>query len=194
MKTIVAFLLLCVLSAISQNTAQDPNSCPMHKEHMQAAKHQADVEKHGDQAMGFLHDKTTHHFRLYADGGAIEVTVNDKSDATDLQAIHDHMTHIAKLFSSGDFAIPMFVHDEVPPGVPVMKEKRAEISYTFEELPTGSAVRIQTTSADALNAVHDFLRFQIEDHHTGDTTELTAAARLSAAPTVSTPPAPAPPQ
>jgi len=29
----------------------------------------------------------------------------------------------------------MFVHDQVPPGVPVMKEKRAEIYYSFEELP-----------------------------------------------------------
>ncbi len=193
MKTIGAVLLLCALPAISQNTAQDPNSCPMHKEHM-AAHHQADVEKHGDQAMGFPHDKTTHHFRLYADGGAIEGTVNDKTDTTDLQAIRGHMTHIALLFSSGDFSIPMFVHDKMPPGVPAMKEKRAEISYTFEELPTGAAVRIQTSNPEALKAVHAFLRFQIEDHHTGDTTELTAAAPLNEGPTTSAPPTPAPPQ
>jgi hypothetical protein len=44
----------------------------MHKQHIKAAQHQADVEKHGDEAMGFPHDKTTHHFHLLTDGGAIE--------------------------------------------------------------------------------------------------------------------------
>lgn len=142
----------------------------MHKDHMKAAEHKADVDKHGDQAMGFPYDKTTHHFRLSADGGAIEVIVNDSNDATNLQAIRGHLKHIAALFARGDFSIPMFIHDQVPPGVPVMKEKRSEISYSFEELPAGAAVRIRTANPDALKAVHDFLRFQIEDHHTGDAT------------------------
>ena len=41
------------------------------------------------------------------------------------------------MFSNGEFSIPIFVHDHVLPGVPAMKDKRAEISYTFEEFPTG---------------------------------------------------------
>ena len=169
MKTVVAFLLFSGLQLV----AQDMQSCPMHKEHMkEASQHQAEVEKHGDEAMGFPHDKTTHHFRLYSDGGAIEVTVNDRKDSQNIQAIRSHLAHIAKMFSDGNFSIPMFVHDQVPPGVAVMKEKHAEISYTFEELPAGGRVRIKTTSPDALKAVYDFLRFQIEDHHTGDTTEI----------------------
>jgi hypothetical protein len=72
------------------------------------------------------------------------------------------------MFSNGEFSIPMFVHDQVPPGVPVMKEKHAEISYSFEELPAGGRVRIKTENRDALDAIHEFLRFQIADHHTGD--------------------------
>ena len=55
-----------------------------------------------------------------------------------------------------------------------MKEKRAEISYSVEETPAGGAVLIKTTNPDALRAIHDFLRFQIENHYTGDTTELPA--------------------
>lgn len=42
--------------------------------------HHKGVEQRGDQMMGFSHDKTTHHFRIYADGGAIEVTANDPND------------------------------------------------------------------------------------------------------------------
>jgi hypothetical protein len=63
------------------------------------------------------------------------VNVNDSKDSMNMQAIRSHLTHIVTMFSNGVFSIPMFVHDEVPPGVPVMKEKRTEISYGLEELP-----------------------------------------------------------
>jgi hypothetical protein len=169
MKTVVTFLFLCGL----QLAAQDMQSCPMHKEQMAGtSQHQADVEKQGDEVMGFPHDKTVHHFRLYSDGGAIEVTVTDSSDSQNVQAIQSHLAHITVLFSNGDFSIPMFVHDQTPPGVPAMKENRAEISYSFEPLPTGGRVRIKTTNPEALKATHDFLRFQIKDHQTGDTTNI----------------------
>jgi hypothetical protein len=39
---------------------------------------------------------------------------------------------------------------------------------TFEELEWGGRVRIETTDAEAQKAIHDFLRFKIENHHTGD--------------------------
>lgn len=160
MRIIIALILFCGMVV-----AQDMQSCPMHKQH------QADVEKHGDEAMGFLHDSTTHHFRLFTDGGAIEVTVNDSKDTGNVQAIRSHLTHIVTMFTNGDFSIPMFVHSQVPPGVTEMKDKRTEISYSFEELPNGGRVRIKTANKDALNAVHDFLTFQIQDHHTGDNTD-----------------------
>src|SRR5258708_37460020 len=166
MKIIITLFLFCGL----QLTAQDMQSCPMHKEHMQS-QHQADVEKHGDEAMGFPHDATTHHFRLSPDGGIIEVTVNDAKDTADLQAIRSHLAHIVAMFANGNFSIPMFVHSQVHPGVSEMKDKRSEIAYIFEELPTGGKVRIVTRNPDALNAVHDFLNFQIEEHHTGDKTD-----------------------
>ena len=57
----------------------------------------------------------------------------------------------------------MFVHDQVPPGVPAMKGKRAEISYSFEDLPAGGSVWIKTKNPDALKAIQEFLHFQIAD-------------------------------
>ena len=168
MRTILTVLFFTGLLA-----AQDMQSCPMHKEHMkEALQHQAEVEKHGDQAMGFPHDKTTHHFRLYPDGGAIEVTANDSNDHGNIQAIRSHLKHITAMFSQGNFSTPMFVHDQVPPGVSVMKEERAQISYSFEELASGGKVRITTSDSEALKAIHEFLRFQITDHHTGDSGDL----------------------
>jgi len=162
MRATAIFLLLCGLQAV----AQEMKDCPMHKEH------QANVEKQGDEAMGFPHDKTTHHFRLYRDGGAIEVTVNDSKDDANIKAIRSHLTHITRLFGDGDFSTPMFIHSQVPPGVEVMKNEREQISYSFEEMPAGGRVRIKTQSEETLKAVHDFLRFQIKDHQTGDSTDV----------------------
>lgn len=170
MKPVVTLFLFASLPLC----AQELQSCPMHKEHMQSAsQHQAEVEKHGDEAMGFPHEKTTHHFRLYPDGGGIEVTANDSQDSQNVEAIRSHLTHIQTMFSNGDFSLPMFVHDQVPPGVPVMKEKRTEITYSVETLPAGGRVRIRTASPKARDAIHSFLRFQIQDHHTGDATDIT---------------------
>ena len=37
-------------------------------------------DQNGDQAMGFSHEKTTHHFLLRADGGVIQVDTNSGDD------------------------------------------------------------------------------------------------------------------
>lgn len=161
MKTILMVALFCGAVA-----AQDMTSCPMHKD--AESKHQSDVEKHGDMAMGFPHSETTHHFRLTADGGSIEVTVNDPKDSENLDAIRMHLKHIATMFADGNFSVPMFVHSQTPPGVTEMTYRKSDLVYTFEEVATGGRVRIKTANQDALNAVHDFLIFQIRDHQTGD--------------------------
>ncbi len=118
--------------------------------------------------MGVSHEKSTHHFRLLADGGAIELTANDPNDKVTRDEIQKHLSHIVQMFTSGNFQIPMFIHDTVPPGVPVMKSKHTSIIYVFEPMPTGGRVRIRTTDTEALKAVHQFLTFQIDDHRTGD--------------------------
>jgi hypothetical protein len=136
--------------------------------HRAPPSHAEAVDARGDAGMGFSHEKTTHHFRLLADGGAIEVQANDPADGASRDMIRMHLQHIAGSFASGDFDLPMFVHGQTPPGVPVMKEKKGAIAYTYEELPAGARVRIKTADPEALSAVHDFLKFQIQDHRTGD--------------------------
>ncbi len=131
-------------------------------------QHGAGVDSRGDHAMGFSHETTAHHFILQPDGGTISVETKHDRDESTRDQIRDHLRHIAKLFREGDFDIPMFIHDRVPPGVPVMRAKGKAISYTYQETDRGGRVRITTTDSDALHAVHEFLVFQIQDHRTGD--------------------------
>lgn len=134
--------------------------------------HAKDVNERGDRVMSFDHEKTRHRFLLYADGGAIEVTANSADDAESRDQIRKHLGHIARMFAEGNFKAPLLIHAQTPPGVPTMQKLKAEIRYEYEETERGARVSIKTANAEALAAVHDFLRFQIKEHETGDTTEV----------------------
>jgi len=136
------------------------------------SQHMADVKKHGAEAMGFDQDKTTHHFRLYKDGGAVEVQANDPADTASIGQIRDHLKEQAKKFAAGDFSAPQHAHGQVPPGADTMTRLRSQIRYEFKSTESGGRLRITTTDTRALAAVHDFLRFQIKDHATGDSTRV----------------------
>lgn len=122
----------------------------------------------GDQVMGFSHEKTTHHFLLTKDGGVIQVQANQASDSESRDHIRMHLQHIAKAFASGDFDDPMDVHAQVPPGVPVMKQRKERIYYRFQSIERGGKVVIRSDDGEAVKALHEYLKFQIEEHKTGD--------------------------
>jgi hypothetical protein len=176
----ICVLAMCLLSHVGnaaaqqssneqKKDAQDPHaSCPMHDAHSQ-------MNERGEKGMGFSQTATTHHFFLNPNGGAIQVESNDPADASDRDNIRMHLTHIAKAFQNGDFDIPMFVHDTVPPGVSEMKTLREKIKYSLEETPKGGRVVISSSDKDAVSAIHNFLRFQIEEHKTGDPIEVQTA-------------------
>jgi hypothetical protein len=157
MKTLLFALAIALCAALAQDAHHDA------------------VNSRGDKVMGFSHEKTTHHFRLFADGGEIEVTANNPKDAESRDQIRAHLPHIAQMFAAGNFNAPMLVHDRTPPGVPVLETLKDQVTYKYEQIDNGGRVRIRTRNAEALKAVHEFLRFQIEDHKTGDPKEVQQA-------------------
>ena len=126
------------------------------------------LEHRGNQGMGFDQQKITHHFLLTKDGGVIQVSANSPDDKTSIDQIRMHLEHIAGAFASGDFNIPMFVHDQTPPGVDVMKRLRKKMFYKVQFTDAGGRVLIGTANPKARQAIWDFLRFQIREHKTGD--------------------------
>jgi hypothetical protein len=132
----------------------------------------AKMMERGEKGMGFSQTATTHHFLLAKDGGTIQVTANDAKDTATRDEIRMHLQHIAHLFSTGDFDIPMFIHDQVAPGVPEMKKLKGEIHYEYAEIANGGKVVISSSNPAAVAAVQKFLRFQIEEHQTPDPREV----------------------
>jgi hypothetical protein len=163
MRSLLVIVLL--VSNLGGLATQKP-AAPATSDHHQQVNHR------GDAVMGFSHLKTTHHFRLFRDGGEIEVLANDPADTASRDQIRMHLEHIAKMFAAGDFDAPMLIHATTPPGVPEMKKLRADISYRFQPTAGGGRVEIATHDTRALRAIHEFLRFQIADHETGDSTKV----------------------
>lgn len=171
---VVALIAVAVLAARSGRGSAPQPSCAEHHA-AEADGHRAAVEERGDHVMGFDHERTTHHFLLEDSGGAIEIRANAADDTGSIEAIRSHLPHIARMFSAGDFEAPMLIHGRVPPGVPVLKRLRGSVAWTYEPIEGGGRIRIRTADREALAAVHDFLKFQIEDHGTGDPTAPPAA-------------------
>jgi hypothetical protein len=130
------------------------------------------LDSRGAMVMGFDQEKTTHHFLLYRDGGAIDVSANEDSDVKSRDAIRSHLPHIAQMFGEGNFAAPMLVHASDVPGTAELAKRKDRVQYKYVETRRGGRVDIVTTDETALRALHEFLRFQIRDHETGDTTEV----------------------
>jgi hypothetical protein len=53
-----------------------------------------------------------------------------------------------------------------------MTRLKDQIHYKYEALKDGGRVRVTSANAEAIVAVHEFLRFQITDHKTGDALEV----------------------
>ena len=164
---VLSFVLRCTTSAaFAQHPAMPPGVT--HEEHLARMQKDAELKKRGALAMGFDQDKTAHHFRLYETGGAIEVGVNDPADPAVLDEVRTHLKVIAADFSRGDFGKPFATHGEVLPGVRTMQKRKNALAFRYEDMPSGGRVRITTSDVKVTEAVHEFLRYQIRGHATGD--------------------------
>jgi DNA-binding transcriptional MerR regulator len=159
MRTMPLLFLLAILAGMASAQQNPPPDQDRRSE---------DVVKRGEHVMGFSHEATAHHFRLFKDGGEIAVQAKDPDDKASIEQIRTHLGHIAKMFSFGNFNAPMLIHDTNPPGVATMTRLKGRIRYEFSATERGARIRLITASPEITDAVHAFLLFQIVDHQTGD--------------------------
>jgi hypothetical protein len=163
--TIAGFAIAASFSsAYGQNghNTQTGSACPLMKQQT------AEMNARGNMAMGLDQARTVHRFRLTNNGGVIEVQVKVPGDTGSREQIREHLQHITGMFSEGNFNAPMFIHAQTPPGSDVMRRLKDRIKYEFAKTQRGALVRISTNDAEALEGIHNFLKFQIVEHQTGD--------------------------
>lgn len=139
-----------------------------------AGENHEEMNARGEKAMGFSQTATTHHFTLLPDGGFVQVQANEANDTANRDHIRMHLQMQAKKFAAGEFSLSEMTHDRVLPGTPQMQTLKSAITYKYEEIERGGRLRISSKDAAAVAAIHDFLKFQIEDHKTGDAPKVKA--------------------
>jgi hypothetical protein len=160
---IITALVAATIAAAPQHPQTPPGMT--HEEHMKQMEKEDGLKKRGAAAMGFDQNTTQHAFTATEDGGSIAVDVKDTEDVATRDQIRAHLKEIAGAFAAGDFSKPFQTHAEVPPGVPVMTDKKDAISYAYSDTPRGGLVRIRTKDAQALDAIHAFLKYQNQEHN-----------------------------
>ena len=128
----------------------------------------AAMQARGAHVMGVDQSTSAHVFEDLPDGGRVVLERADSADTAAIQTIRAHMRDIASAFRAGDFTKPFQVHAQTVPGAGVMAAKRAVISYAVVDRPRGGEVRIRSTDAAAVAAIHEFLAFQREQHHAAE--------------------------
>jgi hypothetical protein len=96
------------------------------------------------------------------------VSVNAVADTAWRDLIRIHLEEIAGEFANGNFEKPLMTHARTAAGADVRKRLAGEIRSAFKKAARGGVVRIETDDAAGRRAVHEFLRYQITEHSTGD--------------------------
>jgi hypothetical protein len=124
------------------------------------------MQTRGAHVMGVNQYTSAHVFEDLPDGGRVVLERADASDTADITTIRAHMRDISAAFRAGDFTKPFAVHAQTVPGTAVMSAKRSVISYDAMDRPRGGEVRIRSSDSGAVAAIHEFLAFQRQEHHT----------------------------
>ena len=125
----------------------------------------AATQARGAGVMGVDQYTSVHVFEDLPDGGRIVLDRDDPADTAGIATIRRHMQSIAAAFRAGDFAQPFRVHAETVPGTAAMAAHRDRIRYEAIARPQGAEVRLRSTDAAAIAAIHAFLAFQRGAHH-----------------------------
>ena len=125
----------------------------------------AAMQSRGAHVMGVDQYTSAHVFEDLPDGGRVVLDRDDAVDTAAIATIRAHMRDIATVFRAGDFTKPFQVHAQAVPGTAVMRERRATISYEAIDRPRGGEVRIRSNDSVAVRAIHEFLEFQRQQHH-----------------------------
>ncbi|HEV8176889.1 MAG TPA: hypothetical protein VGP44_04305 [Gemmatimonadales bacterium] len=154
-------LLLLALAACDRRPKSDPPAFTSVRDSTDSAF--ALLQTRGHVGMGVDQYTSYHRFESLPDGGRISLQ-RDAGDTAGVAQIRAHMRRIKAAFSRGDFALPGLVHARDVPGTAVMAARRSRISYVTDTLPGGGELRLRTSDPSAIDAIHQFLAFQRQDH------------------------------
>ncbi len=98
----------------------------------------------------------------------MRVTANDLNDAETAARISRHLRTLASQFRRGDFSGPERDHGPTLAGVENLRRLHEKIIYTAHSIAGGGELIISSDDRRAIDAIHQFLQFQMREHNSGD--------------------------
>jgi hypothetical protein len=119
---------------------------------------------------GFDSERVVRHFYLLKNGGAIEVAAKDPNDETTVKAVQAYLKKESDLLAKGNFENVNAIYGKLPDGTPQLKKMRDTVTFAAVPEENGGVLRLLTVNPQAKSAIHDYLRYQIDQFKTGDPT------------------------
>ncbi len=123
-----------------------------------------------NKVVGFDSERVQRHFYVLKNGGAIEVLANDANDAATIKAIQSYLKKESELYTKGNFENASAMYGKAPDGTITLKKLRDDVSFVMVPEENGAVLRMLTVNPQAKNAIHDYLKYQIDQLKTGDPT------------------------
>ena len=128
----------------------------------------SDINIRFSKSLGTDANRIFQHYYLVKNGGVIEFTAKDPADNTSIAAVQKYLETQKDLFEKGKNEGDTEVHGKTADGMPVLKKLRNEITFFAVKNEEGAVLRMFSTNEQARQAIQDFIKFQINEHKTGD--------------------------
>ena len=127
-----------------------------------------DLKTRVSKVLGTDVDKIVQHYYLVKNGGVIEFTAKDPADNATISTVQKYLETQKDLFEKGKADADTGVYGKVPDGLPALKKLRNDITFFAVNTDSGAALRMFSVNDQARQAIQDFMKFQINEHKTGD--------------------------
>ena len=127
-----------------------------------------DINGRFSKSLGTDANRIFQHYYLVKNGGVIEFTAKDPADNASIAAVQKYLLAQKDLFEKGKNEGDSEVHGKVADGTLVLKKLRNEITFFTVKNEDGAVLRMFSVNEQARQAIQDFIKFQINEHKTGD--------------------------
>ena len=117
---------------------------------------------------GIDSDRVQRHFYVLKNGGAIEITAKDANDEATIKAIRTWLKKESDFFTKGNYESAAAIYGKAPESTIQLKKLRDEVNFAMVQEDNGAVLRMLTVNPQAKAAIHEYLKFQIDQLGTGD--------------------------
>lgn len=122
------------------------------------------VEQRRQELVPYNADQALETFSKTVHGGVLHV-VTKSDNPEQVKLIQDYVRQLAEEFRKGDFSSTMRMHGADMPGLQQLKTaKTDDIRYEYKELSNGAQIHFSTEYPQFVQALHEWLEAQAQDH------------------------------